>query len=35
MPDLKHLRDAATSIAAAWFSLCGFSTGNPGGADSL
>jgi hypothetical protein len=24
-PDLRYLRDAATSLAAAWFSLCGFS----------
>jgi hypothetical protein len=25
-PDLKHLRDAATSIAAAWFSMSGYSS---------
>jgi hypothetical protein len=25
MPDLKHLRDAGASIAAAWFTLCGCS----------
>src|SRR5580692_2303022 len=29
IPDLRHLRDAATSIAAAWFSLCGFTTAIP------
>lgn len=23
-PDLSHLREAATSLAACWFSLCGF-----------
>ncbi len=28
-PDLKHLRDAATSIAASWFSLCGFNSAIP------
>lgn len=28
-PDLKHLRDAATSIAASWFSLCGFNSALP------
>ncbi len=28
-PDLSHLRDAATSIAASWFSLCGFSVALP------
>lgn len=25
MPDLKHLREAGASIAAAWFTLCGCS----------
>ena len=28
-PDLRHLRDAATSIAASWFSLCGFNVAVP------
>jgi hypothetical protein len=28
-PDLKYLRDAATSIAASWFSLCGFAAAIP------
>jgi hypothetical protein len=28
-PDLRYLRDAATSLAAAWFSLCGFSVAIP------
>jgi hypothetical protein len=28
-PDLRYLRDAATSIAASWFSLCGFSVAVP------
>ena len=28
-PDLKHLRDAATSIAASWFALCGFTAAIP------
>lgn len=28
-PDLRHLRDAATSIAASWFSLCGFNVAFP------
>ena len=28
-PDLKHLRQAATSLAACWFSLCGFNTAIP------
>ncbi len=28
-PDLKYLRDAATSIAASWFSLCGFTAAIP------
>ena len=28
-PDLRYLRDAATSLAASWFSLCGFSAAIP------
>jgi hypothetical protein len=28
-PALKNLRDAATSLAAAWFSLCGFTAAIP------
>jgi hypothetical protein len=28
-PDLKYLRDAATSIAASWFSLRGFTAAIP------
>ena len=28
-PDLRYLRDAATSIAASWFSLCGFNVAVP------
>jgi hypothetical protein len=28
-PDLKHLRQAATSLAACWFSLCGFEAAIP------
>jgi hypothetical protein len=28
-PDLQYLRDAATSIAASWFSLCGFNVAIP------
>ncbi len=28
-PDLRYLRDAATSMAASWFSLCGFSVAIP------
>lgn len=28
-PDLRYLRDAATSIAASWFSLCGFNVAIP------
>lgn len=28
-PDLKYLRDAATSIAASWFTLCGFTAAIP------
>jgi hypothetical protein len=28
-PALKNLREAATSLAAAWFSLCGFKTAIP------
>jgi hypothetical protein len=28
-PDLRHLRDAATTIAASWFSLCGLSVALP------
>lgn len=28
-PDLRYLRDAATAIAASWFSLCGFSVAIP------
>ncbi len=28
-PDLKNLRQAATSLAACWFSLCGFNTAMP------
>jgi hypothetical protein len=28
-PDLKHLREAATSIAAAWFSMSGYSSALP------
>ena len=28
-PDLRYLRDAATSIAASWFSLCGFNAAFP------
>lgn len=28
-PDLRYLRDAATSIAASWFSLCGLSAALP------
>jgi hypothetical protein len=28
-PNLRYLRDAATSIAASWFSLCGFSVAIP------
>jgi len=28
-PDLRYLRDAATSIAASWFSLCGFTVAIP------
>jgi hypothetical protein len=28
-PDLKYLRDAATCIAASWFSLCGFTAAIP------
>src|SRR6266700_1536258 len=30
-PDLRYLRDAATSLAASWFSLCGFSVAIPAG----
>ena len=29
IPDLKHLRDAGASIAAAWFTLCGSSVSFP------
>jgi hypothetical protein len=28
-PDLRNLREAATSLAASWFSLCGFNTAIP------
>ena len=28
-PDLRYLRDAATSIASSWFSLCGFNVAIP------
>jgi hypothetical protein len=28
-PDLRHLREAAPSIAASWFSLCGFNVAIP------
>ncbi len=28
-PDLRYLRDAATSLAAAWFSMCGMSVAIP------
>jgi PD-(D/E)XK endonuclease len=28
-PDLRYLRDAATSLAASWFSLCGFNVAIP------
>jgi len=28
-PDLKNLREAATSLAACWFSLCGFNPAIP------
>ena len=28
-PDLRYLRDAATSLAASWFTLCGFSVAIP------
>lgn len=28
-PDLRHLRDAGTSIAAMWFLLCGYNTSLP------
>jgi hypothetical protein len=28
-PDLRYLRDAATCIAASWFSLCGFNVAIP------
>jgi hypothetical protein len=28
-PDLRYLRDAATSLAASWFSLCGLSVALP------
>jgi hypothetical protein len=28
-PDLRYLRDAATSIAASWFCLCGFNVAIP------
>ena len=28
-PKLKYLRDAATSIASSWFSLCGFNSAIP------
>ena len=28
-PDLRYLRDAATSMAASWFSLCGFNVAIP------
>jgi len=28
-PDLRYLRDAATSLAAAWFSLCGLGVAIP------
>jgi hypothetical protein len=28
-PELRYLRDAATSIAASWFSLCGFNVALP------
>ncbi len=28
-PNLRYLRDAATSIAASWFSLCGFNVAIP------
>jgi hypothetical protein len=28
-PALKNLRDAATSLAAAWFSMCGFTAAIP------
>ena len=28
-PELRYLRDAATSIAASWFSLCGFNVAIP------
>jgi hypothetical protein len=28
-PDLRYLRDAATTIAASWFSLCGLSVALP------
>ena len=28
-PDLKYLRDAGTSIATSWFSLCGFNVAIP------
>ncbi len=29
VPDLRYLRDAATTIAASWFSLCGLSVALP------
>jgi hypothetical protein len=28
-PDLRYLRDAATSVAASWFSMCGFNVAFP------
>ena len=28
-PALRNLREAATSLAACWFSLCGFNTAIP------
>lgn len=28
-PDLEHLREAGTSIAAMWFQLCGYNTSLP------
>ena len=28
-PDLRYLRDAAPSVAASWFSLCGFNVAFP------
>jgi len=28
-PELRYLRDAATSLAASWFTLCGFSVAIP------